>query len=52
MAWYGKYETGIFMEGIKWRIAEGYKTEKEAIKGHKKYAKMSKEEIEKIKWIG
>ena len=51
--WYGAYETAIMLEGLDyWSIAEGYKTEEEAIKGHEKYAAMSEEEINKIEWIG
>ena len=53
MAWYGKYETAIMLEGgFEWRIAEGYETEEEAIKGHEKYVAMSEKEINKIEWIG
>lgn len=53
MAWYGKYETAIGLEeGSGWRIAEGYETEEEAIKGHEKYVAMSEKEINKIEWIG
>ena len=50
---YGAYETAIALKGLDyWNIAEGYKTEKEAIKGHEKYVAMSEEEINKIEWIG
>lgn len=57
MAWYGKYETGIWYEDEKGecgtiRIAEGYKTEEEAKEGHKKYVNIATEELEKIEWIG
>ena len=53
MAWYGKYETAIMLEGnFEWRIAEGYETEEEARIGHEKYVHMSTDEIEKIAWIG
>ena len=53
MAWHGKYETGIMLEGSsEWRIAEGYETEEEARIGHEKYVNMSADEIEKIAWIG
>ena len=53
MAWYGKYETAIMLEGnFEWRIAEGYETEEEARMGHEKYVNMSTDEIEKIAWIG
>ena len=53
MPWYGKYETAIGLEGgFGWRIAEGYETEEEAIKGHEKYVAMSEKEINKIEWIG
>ena len=51
--WYGFYETAIMLEGLdQWKIAEGYKTKEEAIKGHEKYVAMSKEEINRIEWIG
>lgn len=51
--WYGAYETAIALKGLDhWKIAEGYKTEEEAIKGHEKYVAMSEEEINKIEWIG
>lgn len=53
LAWYGKYETAIILDGVfEWRIAEGYETELEALEGHEKYSSMTKEEIEKIAWIG
>ena len=53
MAWYGKYETAITLEGLDcWRIAEGYETEEEARRGHEKYVNMSTDEIEEIEWIG
>ena len=53
MAWYGKYETAIRLEGgFNWRIAEGYETEEEARKGHEKYVNMSVDEIERIVWLG
>ena len=51
--WYGAYETAIALKGLNhWKIAEGYKTKEEAIKGHEKYVAMSEEEINKIEWIG
>ena len=53
MAWYGKYETAIMLEGnFEWRIAEGYETEEEARIGHEKYVNMSTDEIGRILWIG
>ena len=53
MAWCGKYETAIRLEGVfGWRIAEGYETEEEARIGHEKYVNMSADEIGKIAWIG
>ena len=53
MAWYGKYETAIRLEGgFNWRIAEGYETEAEARIGHQKYVNMSVDDIEKIEWVG
>ena len=53
MAWYGKYETAIMLEGnFEWRIAEGYETEEEARMGHEKYVNMSTDEIGRIVWIG
>ena len=51
--WYGAYETAIMLEGLDyWSIAEGYKTEEEAIKEHEKYVNMSADEIGRIAWIG
>lgn len=51
--WYGKYETAITYKGYYvWKIAEGYNTEKEAIKGHKKYVNMTADEINNIEFIG
>ena len=53
MAWYGKYETAIMLEGnFEWRIAEGYETEEEARIGYEKYVNMSTDEIGRILWIG
>ena len=53
MAWYGKYETAIMLEGdFEWRVAEGYETEEEARIGHEKYVNMSTDEIGRIVWIG
>ena len=53
MAWYGKYETAIMLEGnFEWRIAEGYETEEEARIGHEKYVNMSVDDIERITWLG
>lgn len=50
--WYGKYETAITYKGYYvWKIAEGYNTEKEAIKGHKKYVNMTVDEINDIEFI-
>jgi hypothetical protein len=50
---YGRYETAIRLEGLEhWKIAEGYNTEEEAIKGHEKYSNMREEEINKINYIG
>lgn len=50
--WYGEYETAICYRTDNWRIAEGYKTEEEAIKGHEKYLKMTAKEIERLEFIG
>ena len=51
--WYGVYETAIGLKDLEhWKIAEGYETEEEAIKGHEKYVAMSEEEICRIKYIG
>ena len=51
--WYGAYETAIALKGLDhWKIAEGYETKEEAIKGHEKYVNMSVDEIERIAWIG
>ena len=51
--WHGAYETAIALKGLDhWKIAEGYETKEEAIKGHEKYVNMSVDEIERIAWIG
>lgn len=50
-AWYGKYETAISIDGELWNIAEGYETLEEAIKGHNRFAKMSREELMNYKYI-
>lgn len=50
-AWYGKYETAISIDGEPWRIAEGYETLGEAMRGHDKFSKMSKEELMNYKYI-
>lgn len=53
MAWYGNYETAIsFDNQDTWYIIEGYDTEEDAIKGHKKYEQMSTSELEKLEFIG
>ena len=53
MAWYGPYETGISLNhGKSWAIAEGYESESESFIGHQKYCDMSKEELEKLDYIG
>lgn len=49
--WYGAYETAIIHNG-NIRIAEGYDTEEEALKGHEKYVNMTADEIAKIDFIG
>ena len=41
MAWYGKFETAVSIDGNPWRILEGYETATEANKGHIKYENMS-----------
>ena len=51
LAWYGEYETAISMDGKDWRIVESYDIEEEAIKGHKKYTKMTKGEMLKLSYI-
>lgn len=52
LAWFGEYETAIsFDDGVSWRIAEGYDTLEEAIKGHKKYSNMDIKELENIEFI-
>ena len=51
LSWYGKYETAISLDGNTWRIAAVYDTKEESIKGHEKYAKMTKEEILDLSYI-
>lgn len=51
--WYGKYETAIRLDGMwDWRIAEGYNSKEEALKGHEKYINMTEEDINNINYIG
>ena len=45
LAWYGEYETAISIDGKPWRIARGYESLEEAIEGHDRFSKMSKEEL-------
>ena len=52
IAWYGKYETVISIDGELWKIAKGYDTLEEAIKGHARFSSMSKEELMNYKYIG
>ena len=52
MAWYGEYETAISIDHEFWRIARGYNTLEEAIKGHARFSSMSKEELMNYKYIG
>lgn len=51
LAWYGEYETAVSIDGERWRIAESYETLEEAVKGHYKFSKMSKEELMAYKYI-
>ena len=52
VAWYGRYETAISIDHSFWRIAKGYDTLEEAIKGHARFSSMSKEELMNYKYIG
>ena len=52
VAWYGRYETAISIDHTFWRIAKGYNTLEEAIKGHARFSSMSKEELMEYKYIG
>ena len=45
LTWYGEYETAISIDGSDWRIYKGYDSKEEALKGHEKLTKMTKEEI-------
>lgn len=51
MAWYGKYETALSIDGSSWRILEGYSTKEEAERGHNKYLNMSREELINLDYI-
>ena len=51
IAWYGRYETAISIDHGFWRIARGYNTLEEAIKGHARFSSMSKEELIEYKYI-
>ena len=50
-AWYGRYETAISIDYSFWRIAKGYDTLEEAIKGHARFSSMTKEELMEYKYI-
>ena len=52
IAWYGRYETAISIDHKFWKIARGYNTLEEAIKGHARFSSMSKEELMEYKYIG
>ena len=51
VAWYGRYETAISIDHSFWRIAKGYDTLEDAIKGHARFSSMSKEELIEYKYI-
>ena len=51
VAWYGRYETAVSIDYSFWRIAKGYDTLEEAIKGHARFSSMSKEELIEYKYI-
>ena len=51
IAWYGRYETAISIDHEFWKIARGYNTLEEAIKGHARFSSMSKEELMEYKYI-
>ena len=51
VAWYGRYETAISIDGEPWRIAKGYDTLEEAIEGHIRFSEMNKEELMNYKYI-
>ena len=51
IAWYGRYETAISIDHTFWRIAKGYDTLEEAIKGHARFSSMTKEELMEYKYI-
>ena len=50
-ALHGEYETEISIDGRNCGIVEGYDSEEEALKGHSKYVKMTKEEILKLSYL-
>ena len=52
IAWYGKYETIISIDGMPWKIAKGYQTLEEAIEGHTRFSTMNKKELMNYKYIG
>lgn len=52
MAWYGNYETAVYIDNGDWRILEGYETAKQAMDGHNKYENMSKQELMEFDYIG
>lgn len=52
LAWYGKYETAVSIDGEPWRILEGYESAIDATQGHNKYEEMSKQELLEFDYIG
>ena len=51
VAWYGRYETAVSIDHSFWRIAKGYDTLEDAIKGHARFSSMTKEELMEYKYI-
>ena len=51
VAWYGRYETAISIDGELWKIAKGYDTLEKAIEGHIRFSEMNKEELMNYKYI-
>ena len=51
MPWHGKFETAVSIDSKPLRIAEEYETLEEAMEGHIRFSKMSKEELINYKYM-
>lgn len=52
LAWYGKYETAISLDGSNdWKVVKSYDSKIRAIQGHKEFLKMDTDELINLKQI-